>query len=459
METLDKKSTRYITTASSIGNLIDWYSFSVYGSLSVVLAHVFFPTSSPIVALLDTFLVFGVGYLFRPLGALVFGYYGDRIGRKPTLIVTLVGSGVATGMIGLLPTTAMIGIGAAFLLTALRIFQGFFVGGEYGGAATYIGEDVPPNRIGFHTSFLQSTFAGGIILSIAVILPLTLIYGNSGLVAFAWRIPFLLSFMLLLVGVIMRLKLSESKAFKSSQTSGKISRNPIFEVFRKYPKEVFLLGLVGMAAGSAVYGYVGALYVLVYVQTVLKVGYALSYEIFLPAIISVVFFMILFGWLSDKIGRKRVFILGQFIGAAVVIPLFLGLGFANSFSSYPLLVLFAILVEVPYGMMQGTLAAFLLTLFPTKVRYSGFSFPYQMGLGIFGGFQPYIATYLLATLGGVIYASNGSIVSYTRPWIGLIYTVAGTVIGGIVLLIFSKEKDLKKAGSIDAAIFDPGKAS
>lgn len=459
MEALEKRSTRYITAASSIGNLIDWYSFSVYGSLSVVLAHVFFPTSNTITALLATFLVFGVGYLFRPLGALVFGHYGDRIGRKPVFIATLVGSGIATGLIGLLPTAETLGIGAAFLLTALRVSQGFFVGGEYGGAATYISEDVPPNRIGYHTSFLQSTFAGGIILSIAAILPLTLIYGNSGLQAFAWRIPFLLSFLLLIVGVIMRLKLSESKEFKLSQTSGKISKTPIFDTFKKYPKEVFLLGLVGMAAGSAVYGYVGALYVLVYIQSVLKVGYALSYEIFLPAIISVVFFMIIFGWLSDKIGRKTVFVLGQFVGAVVVIPLFLGLNFANSISSYPLLVLFAILVEVPYGMMQGTLAAFLLTLFPTAVRYTGFSFPYQMGLGIFGGFQPYIATYLLAVLGGVIYASNGSIVSYTRPWIGLIYTIAGTAIGGIVLLIFAKEKNLSKVASLDDAIYDTGKIS
>lgn len=457
MVELNAKGRPHILAASSIGNLLDWYSFSVYGSLSVVLAKVFFPSGNAIASLLETFLVFGIGYLFRPLGALVFGHYGDKIGRKPVFFVTLVGSGIATGLIGVLPTDASIGITAGILLAVMRILQGFFVGGEYGGAATYISEDVPKGKIGYYTSFLQSSFPGGIILSIIVILPLNLVYGNAGLENFVWRIPFLLSFLILIFGVIVRLRLPESAVFQENKVKKQLTSNPIIHAFKTYPKEIFLLGLVGIAAGSAVYGYVGAVYVLTYTQTVLKVPYLTSYEIFLPAIVSVVLFMILFGWLSDRFGRKKVFVAGQFAGAIIVIPLFIALGYAHSINSVPLMILFSIMVEIPYGMMQGTLAAFLLTLFPAKVRYTGFSFPYQMGLGIFGGFQPYIATYLLSTLGGVVYSSSGQVVSIARPWIGLVYTIIGTVIGGTVLLIFAKEKKLDEidigvsVGKVEAA--------
>jgi MFS family permease len=399
----DSATLRRVIIASSLGTLFEWYDFYLYGSLAVFFGGLFFPSGNETAQLLASLATFGAGFFVRPLGAIVFGHVGDLIGRKYTFLVTMATMGLATALTGLLPTYEQIGIGSTLLLVALRLLQGLALGGEYGGAATYVAEHVPDAKRGYYTSFIQTTASLGFFLSMGVIGTTRILFGELSFKANGWRVPFLLSFVLLAISLYMRVKMKESPLFLRMKSSGKASTNPLRDTFasplnRKY----VALALFGATAGQGVVWYTGQFYALTFMQTVLKVEWRTSYIIMSVALAITTPLFIVFGKLSDAIGRKKVMLAGCALAALTYVPIYMAMRhFANprglpaadpqEVNVLALIVLIA-LQMIYVTMVYGPIAAFLVELFPTQIRYTSMSIPYHLGNGWFGGFLPLIAT-------------------------------------------------------------------
>jgi len=514
---------RKVIFASSLGTVFEWYDFYLYATLAPFFAALFFPQGNQTAALLSAFATYAAGFLVRPFGALVFGRIGDLVGRKYTFLVTILVMGFATFAVGLLPTYATVGWLAPILLVSLRLLQGLALGGEYGGAATYVAEHAGPGKRGYDTAWIQTTATLGFFLSLLVIGICRFggVMTPAQFSEWGWRIPFLVSLILLIFSVYIRLKLHESPVFQRMKAEGKGSKAPLTESFLHYPNNKYvLLALLGATAGQGVVWYTGQFYALFFLLIFLKVDGLTAYTLIAISLLLGTPFFIFFGWLSDKIGRLKIILAGCLIAALTYFPLFAGLthyvnpalesfqqknvitvaakecnfhifvgpwskftecdrtkdfltkqglsftstdlpatspdnvvvkigdtelkGFdAAKFNavlkekSYPpgadknainwgmtLLILFIMLIYVT--MVYGPIAAFLVEMFPTKIRYTSMSLPYHIGNGWFGGMLPLLATAMVAASGDIYY--------------GLWYPIVVALMTFVIGLIFLKDR-------------------
>ncbi|HYS42608.1 MAG TPA: MFS transporter [Geobacteraceae bacterium] len=387
------KNFRTVIVAAAVGNVIEWYDFYIFGSLAAVLSVKFFEKSHPVAALLSTIALFTAGFLIRPLGAFLFGWLGDRVGRKYTFLITLTGMGVGTGAIGLIPTYESIGLTAAFLLFALRMIQGLCLGGEYGGAITYVAEHVSDERRGYYTGWLQTSPTLGIVVSLAVIIATRTYFGNDVFNAWAWRIPFLISFLLVAIAIYIRLQLQETPIFQEIKAKGQMTKNPWKEAFLSANIKFVLIASI-VVIGEGVVWYSGQFWALYYMQQVSKVDPLTTAYIVGGALLLASPTLILFGWLSDLIGRKPVILAGFLLAAVTYYPLYSWLGTVTQpgHINYPVAV-FIIFILVSYvGMVYGPIGAFLAEYFPGRIRYTSVSVPYHIGNGWGGGLVPFITS-------------------------------------------------------------------
>ncbi|MBD7923430.1 MULTISPECIES: MFS transporter [Xanthomonas] len=508
------KGHKKVIFASSLGTVFEWYDFYLYGSLAAIIAKQFFSGVNETTGMIFALLAFAAGFFVRPFGAAFFGSLGDRIGRKYTFLVTILIMGISTFLVGVLPNYASIGVAAPVILIVLRLAQGLAMGGEYGGAATYVAEHAPPGKRGLYTSFIQTTATLGLFLSLLVILVCRLTLGTEAFEAWGWRIPFLGSIILLGVSVWIRLQLSESPLFQQMKAEGKGSKQPFRDSLKDGNFKLMLIVLLGATAGQAVVWYGGQFYALFFLQSTLKVDPTVSYLLIAAALALATPFFLFFGWLSDKIGRKKIIMLGCLLAAVTYMPLFKGIThFANpaveearskspaqvladpatcSFqfdpvgvrkftsscdvataaltkagvpyevqpaapgslaqvriggsqvASYeaaglskadakpkadafgkelkgaltaagypekadtariniPMTILLLWVLVLYVTMVYGPIAAFLVELFPTRIRYTSMSLPYHIGNGWFGGFLPAISFALVAGTGNIYY--------------------------------------------------------
>lgn len=539
------KDERFVILASSLGTVFEWYDFYLYGSLAAIIGAQFFSAYPPATRDIFALLAFAAGFLVRPFGAIVFGRVGDIVGRKYTFLVTILIMGISTFIVGLLPNAATIGIAAPIILIILRLLQGLALGGEYGGAATYVAEHAPPGKRGYYTSFIQTTATLGLFLSLLVILFTRTILGEAEFAAWGWRIPFLLSVALLGVSVVIRLKLNESPVFQKMKEEGKGSKAPLTESFARWSNaKIVLIALFGGVMGQGVVWYTGQFYALFFLQSILKVdGYTANLLIAWSLLLGTGFFIV-FGALSDKIGRKPIILAGCLIAALTFFPIFRMIstnanpqlekaletvkvsvvadpkGCGDLFNpvgtrvfSAPCDTVRAFLsqssvkydtvagpagspvkvtingTDVPYTtaaasnpsvtaalqaagypkpgantsivkmsnpvdifrpqvaaiigllfvlvifvtMVYGPIAAMLVELFPTKIRYTSMSLPYHIGNGWFGG--------LLPATSFAIVASTGDI--YAGLWYPVIFALI-TVVVGFFFLPETKDVDITK---------------
>jgi MFS family permease len=489
-------SIRSVILASSVGTLIEWYDFYIFGSLATVIASQFFPHTNPTAALLSTLATFAAGFIVRPFGALVFGRLGDLIGRKYTFLLTLIIMGGSTFAIGLIPSYERIGVFAPIIILILRLLQGLALGGEYGGAATYVAEHAPADRRGYFTSWIQTTATLGLFLSLGIILITrhSLDADRAKSIAefndWGWRIPFLVSIVLVGVSIYIRLKMKESPLFAKLKTEGKTSVNPLKESFaHKGNLKMVLLALFGVVMGQGVVWYTGQFYAQSFIENVCKIDFEQSRTILIWAILFGTPFFVVFGKWSDKVGRKWIMLTGMFLAIITYRPLFNKLfsiadtdtkrefitrkeintkltPIANTGNSlrtvtstrhfdegvklievktdtlyaaagkvtlkpdiktskllndenYRMMIIIVFVMILYVTMVYGPIAAFLVELFPTKIRYTSMSLPYHIGNGVFGGLTPFIAT-LLTT----IYTGD--------KLVGLYYPI---IIAGVCLVI------------------------
>jgi MFS family permease len=511
---------RFVIFASSLGTVFEWYDFYLYATLAPFFASLFFPPGNDTAALLSAFATYAAGFLVRPFGALIFGRIGDLVGRKYTFLVTIVVMGGATFLVGLLPTFAAIGWAAPVLLVTLRLCQGLALGGEYGGAATYVAEHSRPQERGYTTSFIQTTATLGFFLALVVI-GFCRVYMDAKMFSeWGWRIPFWVSLILLVFSVYIRLKLNETPIFQRMKEEGKGSKAPLTESFFHYPNNKYvLLALLGATAGQGVVWYTGQFYALFFLLITLKLDFISTYTLIALSLVIGTPFFILFGWLSDRIGRLKIILAGCAIAALTYFPLFAGLthfvnpdleAFAknnpitisadqstchfhifvgpwSNFSQcdraqdfmtksglsfktvstpgaqsvdltvgstkvqgwdaakwqaalnaagYPakadtakvnwiMAELILVIMVIYVTMVYGPIAAFLVEMFPTKIRYTSMSLPYHIGNGWFGGMLPLLATAVVAATGD-IYA-------------GLWYPIGVSVMTLIVGLVFLRD--------------------
>ncbi|MGN6493609.1 MAG: MFS transporter [Agriterribacter sp.] len=462
--------------ASSVGTLIEWYDFYIFGSLATVIANQFFPKTNPTAALLSTLATFAAGFIVRPFGALVFGRLGDLVGRKYTFLLTLILMGGSTFAIGLVPSYESIGFAAPVIVLLLRLLQGLALGGEYGGAATYVAEHAPANRRGFFTSWIQTTATLGLFVSLGVILLVR--HGLDGneeesikkFNDWGWRIPFLVSILLVIVSVYIRLKMNESPLFAKLKSEGKVSANPLKESFgHKTNLRMVLLALFGATMGQGVVWYTGQFYAQSFIETVCKVDFEQSRTILIWSILFATPFFVVFGSWSDKVGRKWIMLAGMLLAVLLYKPIYRQFLVTTDITAFeaksianetpPAIVsevqandnkivttsvkktftdgsgytqksidtvlnntngtilhgpvtytdkklsspdywkfVFLIFIQVIFvTMVYGPIAAFLVELFPTRIRYTSMSLPYHIGNGVFGGLTPFIAL-LLTTI-------------------------------------------------------------
>lgn len=406
--------------------MIEWYDFYIFGSLAAIISTQFYPEGNPTVNFLKTLATFAVGFAVRPFGALVFGRIGDLVGRKFAFLVTLLIMGFSTAAIGLLPGYAQIGIAAPILLVILRLLQGLALGGEYGGAAVYVAEHAPDGKRGFYTSFIQTTATLGLFVSLVVILVVRALVGEEAFRVWGWRIPFLLSILLVGMSYYIRVRLQESPLFVKLKAAGGTSTAPIRDSFGTWSKwKVFLLVLFGATAGQAVVWYTGQFYALFFLQTVLKVPLTTAYVIVAVALLLGAPLFIVFGGLSDRIGRKRIMMAGNLLAAISYYPIYQAMkAFSDPINPVALTAL--VFIQVIFvTMVYGPIAAFLVEAFPAKIRYTSMSLPYHFGNGWFGGFLPLISTALVARTGN-IYA-------------GLVYPIAVALLTFVVGSLFLRE--------------------
>ncbi len=391
-----------VIAASTAGTMIEWYDFFIFGSLATIIATQFYPPGNPTASFLKTLATFAVGFAVRPLGALFFGRLGDRVGRKFAFLTTLLIMGGSTAAIGFLPGYARIGLAAPIILVVLRLLQGLALGGEYGGAAVYVAEHVPDNRRGFYTSFIQTTASLGLFISLVVILVTRRAVGEAAFGAWGWRLPFVLSIGLVLVSFYIRLQLGESPLYSRLKKRGGASATPVQESFDTWPKwKIVLKVLFGVTAGQAVTWYTAQFYALFFLQTVLKVPVTTAYGIVAAALVVGTPAFVAFGTLSDRVGRKRLMMMGNLLAALTCIPLYRAMvAFANPLNAPAIVGL--IVIQIAFAaMITGPIAAFLVESFPARVRYTSMSLPYHFGNGWFGGFLPLIATALVARTGNI----------------------------------------------------------
>ncbi|HEY8601735.1 MAG TPA: MFS transporter [Thermomicrobiales bacterium] len=444
-ERLGNTSIFQVIGASAVGTMIEWYDFYIFGSLAAVIALQFYPKGNPTAALLSTLATFAAGFAARPFGALFFGRIGDIVGRKYAFLVTLLIMGGATFLIGLLPGYDTIGIAAPIILVTIRILQGLALGGEYGGAATYVAEHVPDNRRGFYTSFIQTTATLGLFVSLIVILAVRELVFRGNIAAWnswGWRIPFLLSAVLVGVSLFIRLRLRESPLFTHLKTTGKTSTAPITDSLGSKGKwQTILLVLWGAAAGQAVVWYTGQFYALSWLQgaTTAKVSFVDANVIIAIALALGTPFFIVFGSLSDRIGRKPIMMAGNLLGALLTFPLFrLMYHFSplnNNYNPVAITACAFVLVLL-VTMVYGPIAAFLVESFPSQVRYTSVSLPYHIGNGYFGGFLPLIATAVVAAA-----EKHADWASFAR-YMGLIFPISVALITFVVgSLLLRETKD------------------
>jgi MFS family permease len=491
------KEERRVIFASSLGTVFEWYDFYLYATLAPFFAALFFPPGNDTAALLSAFATYAAGFLVRPFGAIIFGRIGDLVGRKYTFLVTIVVMGAATFLVGLLPTFNTIGWLAPILLVSLRLAQGLALGGEYGGAATYVAEHSRPNERGYTTSFIQTTATLGFFLALLVIGLCRVTIDAKTFAEWGWRIPFLISLVLLVFSVYIRLKLNESPVFQKMKAEGKGSTAPLTDSFLRYPNNKYVfLALIGATAGQGVVWYTGQFYALFFLLITLKVDFLITYTLIAISLLIGTPFFIFFGWLSDRIGRLKIILAGCLIAALTYFPLFAalthyanpdleafqnknpivmtadqsqcnfhifvgpwsnftpcdraqdfltkaGLSFtkqhapgqtvsvqigqtkvegwdnakwqaALNAAGYPakadpnkinyfMVELILVIMVIYVTMVYGPIAAFLVELFPTQIRYTSMSLPYHIGNGWFGGMLPLLATAVVAATGNIYY--------------------------------------------------------
>jgi MFS family permease len=396
---------RRVIVAAAVGNVIEWYDFYIFGSLATILAVKFFEQSHPVAALLSTVALFTAGFLIRPLGALLFGWMGDRVGRKYAFLVTLTGMGLGTGCIGLIPTFEQIGVAAAFILFGLRMIQGLCLGGEYGGAITYVAEHVADRRRGYYTGWLQTSPTLGIVVSLAVIIATRQYFGDAAFDAWAWRIPFLVSFLLVAIAIYIRLTLQETPIFEEIKARGLTTHNPWREAFfTSNFKEVAIASIV--VIGQGVVWYSGQFWALFFLQQVSQIDHLSAAYIVGTALLIATPTLVLYGWLSDLIGRKAVILTGMFLAVVTYYPLYRWLGEVTQPGNIDFWVAVGIIaILVSYvGMVYGPIGAFLAEYFPSRIRYTSVSVPYHIGNGWGGGLVPFITTAAFQSTGSLGYA-------------------------------------------------------
>lgn len=521
-------ATQKVIFASSLGTVFEWYDFFLYGALAAVISKQFFAGVNDTTAFIFALMAFAAGFIVRPFGALVFGRLGDMIGRKYTFLATIILMGVATFCVGLLPTYASIGIAAPIILVVLRMLQGLALGGEYGGAATYVAEHAPIGKRGFHTSWIQSTATLGLLLSLLVVLGCRYFTGDQFEV-WGWRIPFLLSIVLLGISTWIRLSLHESPAYLKMKEEGKTSKAPIRESFGKWENlQVVLIALFSINAGQAVTFYAAQFYVLFFLTQFLKMDPAVANSLLIISVVIGAPFFIFFGWLSDKVGRKPVLMLGLLLATALYFPIFKSLAhYANpaidqasrqapitvladpatctfqfdpvgkakfdspcdkvktflvkqglpyssvaapagsavqvsvgdvkldgfdeaalrgaiTLAGYPqqadmqqinkpMIVALIVALIIISAMCYGPLAALMVELFPTRIRYTSMSLPYHIGNGWFGGFLPTVSFALVVYTGDIFYGL----------WYPVLITGVSLVVG-MICLRETKNIDLDK---------------
>ncbi len=518
MNNSEKSGIGKIIFSSSLGTLIEWYDFYIFGSLATVISQQFFPEGQGTAALLSTLAIFAAGFIVRPFGALVFGRIGDLIGRKYTFLLTLVLMGGSTFLIGLIPGYKTIGMLAPILVLLLRLVQGLALGGEYGGAATYVAEHAPAGKRGYYTSWIQTTATLGLFVSLGVILLTKSSMSNEAFNAEwgGWRYPFWISILLVVVSIYIRMKMSESPVFAKLKSEGKTSKNPLRESFgHKANLKMVLLALFGAVMGQGVIWYTGQFYAQSFLENVVKIEFSQNREIVLWAIALATPFFLVFGALSDKIGRKWIMLTGMLLGVIFYRPIFgtllkdanakewmqhleddhtekklsfaekdevlktdtiitghemvikseiksvykfQGSLFTKNWSVAAQVAGFRQIGEAQYGpvkysniilnpslkikfialiwimilfvtMVYGPIAAFLVELFPTKIRYTSMSLPYHIGNGVFGGLVPFIAT-LITTFKG------------STPLSGLWYPIGVAAVCFVIGAIYLNNKNI-----------------
>ena len=428
-----------VILASSVGTMIEWYDFYIFGSLAAVLSPKFYPAGNDTIALIAYLSTFAVGFLVRPFGALFFGRIGDLVGRKYAFLVTLTIMGGATAIIGFLPTFATAGWFAPVTLLLIRVLQGLALGGEYGGAAVYVAEHVPDGKRGFYTSFIQITATLGLFISLLVILATQSSMTKEAFSAWGWRIPFLLSILLVSISLYIRLKMKESPIFTSIKTAGMTSLQPLKEAFGKSDNlKRVLISLLGATAGQGVVWYTGQFYALFYLQTILKVNATIANYIIAGALLLGMPFFTVFGALSDRIGRKKIMMAGCLIAVLTYMPIYKAMERAAGNNvetvksaknkvtgaisltpltrdahnalvpakeaanpNLPMLVLLVFVQVIYVCMVYGPIAAYLVEAFPAKIRYTSLSLPYHIGNGVFGGLVPLIGLSSCAATGNI----------------------------------------------------------
>jgi MFS family permease len=389
-----------VIAASSAGTVIEWYDFYIFGSLSAILSGVFYPGTNPTFSLLKWLATFAAGFAVRPFGALFFGRIGDLVGRKYAFMMTLVIMGGSTALIGLLPGYGTLGIFAPILLVTLRLLQGLALGGEYGGAAVYVAEHAPDGKRGFYTSFIQTTATLGLFVSLLVILGTKGAMSDADFKTWGWRIPFLLSAVLVMVSAYIRSRMAESPLFVKLKAEGRTSKAPIADSYGTAERwKVFFVVLFGATAGQAVVWYTGQFYALIFLQNVLKLPLDTSYKILALGLLFGTPFFVVFGALSDRIGRKRIIMTGCLLAALTYIPIYHAMSTAAEPLRFWTMVGLIFLQVLYVTMVYGPIAAFLVESFPARIRYTSLSLPYHFGNGWFGGFTPVIATWIVLATG------------------------------------------------------------
>jgi MFS transporter, MHS family, proline/betaine transporter len=390
---VEETSIRRAIVGASVGNTVEWFDFAVYGYLAVTLGAVFFPSEDPTISLLSSFAVFGVAFVMRPLGGLFFGPLGDRIGRQRTLATVIILMSISTFVIALLPGYATIGIWAPILLVAARLLQGFSAGGEFGGASAFIAEYSPDNRRGFLVSWLEFSTLIGFILGSTSVLVLSSVLSEEALTSWGWRIPFLIAGPLGLIGLYIRLRLDDTPEFRALESAGEVSQSPFKETVTQNWKPIL------QVAGLVIIQNAGFYIVLTYMQTYIteQLGFSTT-SASLSTVLTLLVGMVLIpplGALSDRVGRKPV-LMASCVGFVVLTyPLFLLLNAGNLAGAIAAHVALGALLAV---YLSTTIAA-LTELFPTRVRYGGFSIGYNVSVAIFGGAAPFLATYLISVTG------------------------------------------------------------
>jgi len=428
-----------VIMASSVGTMIEWYDFYIFGSLAAVLSPKFYPPGNETFQYVAYLATFAVGFLVRPFGALFFGRIGDLVGRKYAFLVTLSIMGFSTFAIGLLPSYATAGWFAPIVLLLIRVLQGLALGGEYGGAAVYVGEHVPDNKRGFYTSFIQITATLGLFVSLVVILVTQNSMSKEDFSAYGWRIPFLISIVLVMISLYIRLKMKESPIFAELKATGMTSAQPLKDAFTKWPNlKNVLISLFGATAGQGVVWYTGQFYALFYMQTILKVNVKTANIVVAIALLIGMPFFTVVGALSDRIGRKKLMMAGCLLGVLTYIPIYKAMERAAGNNvvtvtssrnkvtgqialtamttdatgklipakeapnpNLSMLVLLVFIQVLYVCLVYGPIAAYLIEAFPAKIRYTSLSLPYHIGNGVFGGLLPLIGLSSVAATGNI----------------------------------------------------------